>query len=167
MYRTTRLIIALCAVLLAAACGGSKVADKEDAVLTEAQAAYYRKDFATAAQGFQLLANRGNARAQFFLGEMYLSGRGVATDYAQALKLESAAAAQGSAEAQYTLGGMYEGGRGVARDEVQAYVWYSLSAATGDEQAIRRKAALETALSPSQVAEARQREAEWIKAHHK
>lgn len=155
------------AASIAAGCGGDTVADQEQAVLKEAQAAYYRKDFATAAQGFQILANRGNARAEFFLGEMYLNGTGVTQDYAQALKLERAAAEQGSEEAQYTLGGMYERGQGVPQDDVQAHVWYALSAATGDEQATRKKAALEIALSPSQLEAARQRETEWIKAHRK
>ncbi len=167
MHRRIGLIAVLSAAVLAAACGGNNVADKEDAVLKAAQAAYYRKDFATAAQGFQILADRGNARAQFFLGEMYLHGTGVKQDYAQALKLERAAAEQGSEEAQYTLGGMYESGQGVNKDDVQAHVWYSLSASSGDEQAIRRKAALETALSSSQLDEAQRQEAEWIKAHTK
>ncbi len=62
---------------------------------------------------------------------------------------------------------MYERGQGVPQDAVQALVWYSLSAATGDEQATRKKATLETSLAPSQVAEARRHEEEWIKAHKK
>jgi TPR repeat protein len=147
------------------ACGGDTVADKEQAVLKQAQAAYQRKDYATAAEGFRILADRGNARAQFFLAEMYVSGSGVKQDYAQALKLARAAAEQGSAEAQYTLGGMYERGQGVPKDAVGALVWYSLSASSGDEQAIRSKAALETTLAAGQLAEARQREREWINAH--
>jgi hypothetical protein len=48
---------------------------------------------------------------------------------------------------------------------VQAHVWYSLSASSGDEQAIRKKAALETAMSAAQLDESRQRETAWIKAH--
>jgi TPR repeat protein len=155
----------LLAAGLLAACGGDTVADKEQTVLKEAQAAYYRKDYPTALQGFRILADRGNARARFFLAEMYLSGAGVKQDYAEALSLARAAAEQGSAEAQYTLGGMYERGQGVAQDARQALMWYSLSAATGDEQAIRKKAALETTLAPGQVEEARRQEQEWIKAH--
>ncbi len=165
-----RLLNAAClmaAGCILAACGGDTVADKEQAVLKEAQAAYYKKDYPTALQGFQILADRGNARAEFFLAEMYLSGAGVKQDYAQALKLARAAADQGSAEAQYTLGGMYERGQGVPQDAQQALVWYSLSAATGDEQAIRKKAALETTLAPGQVEEARRQEGEWIKQHKK
>lgn len=161
------IIIALSLAALVSACGGSPESGQEQSVLKAAEAAYYSQDFATAARGFQLVADRGNARGQFFLGELYLTGRGVKQDYARALMLERAAAEQGSEEAQYTLGGMYERGEGVDKDPVQANVWYSLSAATGDEQAIRKKAALETAMSAGQLQEAKQRETEWIKAHHK
>jgi len=159
--------LTLAAGVFLAGCGVDTVADKEKAVLKEAQAAYQRKDYATAAKGFQILADRGNARAQFFLGEMYLSGNGAKQDYGQALKLERAAAEQGSAEAQYTLGGMYERGQGVRQDDMQALVWYSLSAASGDEQATRKKAALETAMAAGQREEARRQETEWIKTHRK
>lgn len=157
----------LVASLLLSSCGGNTAADKENVVLKEAQAAYYQKDYDTAAKGFQILADRGNARAQFFLGEMYLSGNGVKQDYAQALKLARAAAEQGSAEAQYTLGGMYERGQGTRQDVVQAHLWYGLSASSGDEQAIRNKAALETGMTPAQLDEARRLEKEWIKTHKK
>ena len=160
-------LMVLAANLFLSACGGDTVADKEQAVLKESQAAYQRKDYATAAEGFKILADRGNARAQFYLAEMYLSGSGVKQDYAQALKLASAAAEQNSAEAQYTLGGMYERGQGVAPDAVQALVWYSLSASSGDEQAIRKKAGLEASLAAGQLEQARKQEAEWIKAHRK
>jgi len=165
--KSIRVITLFTAGILLSACTGNTDADKELAVLKEAQAAYYRKDYATAVQGFQILANRGNARAQFFLAEMHLSGNGVKQDDKQALKLARAAAEQGSAEAQYTLGGMYERGRGVPLDVVQAHVWYSLSASSGDEQAIRNKAALETSMAAAQLDEARRLETEWIKAHKK
>lgn len=165
--RNIRIFIVLSLSALISACGNTTGGGQEESVLKAAEAAYYREDFATAARGFQLVANRGNARGQFFLGELYLTGRGVKQDYAQALRLEQAAAEQGSEEAQYTLGGMYERGEGVGKDAVQAHVWYSLSAASGDEQAIRKKAALETAMSASQLQDAQQREAEWIKTHRK
>lgn len=161
------LVCLLAAGCLLAACGGDTVADKEQTVLKEAQAAYYKKDYPTALQGFRILSDRGNARAQFFLAEMYLSGAGVKQDFAEALKLARAAAEQGSAEAQYTLGGMYERGQGVTPDMQQALMWYSLSAATGDEQALRKKATLETTLAATQVEEARRLEKEWIKTHKK
>lgn len=167
MGRVFGKISMLALVVLVSACGGTPESGQEESVLKAAEAAYYAQDFATAARGFKLVADRGNARGQFFLGELYLTGRGVKQDDAQALKLELAAAEQGSEGAQYTLGGMYERGQGVPKDSVQAHVWYGLSAASGDEQAIRKKAALETLMSSSQLQEAAQREKEWIKAHRK
>lgn len=165
--RTLPTLPLLAAALLLSSCGGRTEADKEQAVLKEAQAAYSRKDYATAARGFQILADRGNARAQFFLGELYLKGDGVKQDEVRALQLERAAAERGSPEAQYTLGGMYERGQAVPRDVLQAHMWYGLAASTGDEQAIRKKTELETGMTPAQLDEARRQEKEWIKAHTK
>lgn len=159
------LIILLTSSIMVAGCGGNTTADKEQSVLKAAEAAYYRKDFATAARGFQILSDRGNARAKFFLGEMYLAGTGVKRDDAMALKLERAAAEKGSEGAQYTLGEMYERGQGVPKDVVQAHVWYALSAESGDEQATRKKAALETEMSASQTEEAQRQQKAWIKTH--
>ena len=162
-----RAAIVLLSIGLLPACGGNAEADKEQSVLKAAQAAYHRKDYAAALQGFQILADRNNARAQFFLGEMYLHGLGVKQDSGRALQLETAAAEQGSTEAKYTLGGMYERGQGVPQDKVQAHVWYALSATTGDEQAIRKKAALETVLTPAQLEQARQLGQAWLREHQR
>lgn len=155
----------LVASLLLSACGGHTEQNETGAKLKAAQAEYYRGDFAAAASAFQAMAEQGNARAQFFLGEMYLNGRGVPQDYAQALKWERAAAEQKDSDAQYTLGGMYETGKGVPQDYVQAHVWYSLSSFSGDEQAIRRKAALEAKMSRDQLAASARQVQEWVKAH--
>ena len=48
--------------------------------LAEAFAAYQRGDHAAAARGFRMYAERGDASAQFMLGNMYHLGRGVAQD---------------------------------------------------------------------------------------
>ncbi len=151
--------------LLLSACGENTGQDKANARLKAAQAAYYRGDFTTAASVFRAMAEQGNPRAQFFLGEMYLNGRGVPKDYAQALKWARAAAEQHDSDAQYTLGGMYESGKGVPQDYGRAHLWYSLSSSSGDEQAIRKKAALEAKMNIDQLAESRRQEEEWIKAH--
>ncbi len=51
----------------------------------EAVAAYRRGDYATALREFRPLAEQGNADAQFNLGIMYYTGKGVPQDYVQAL----------------------------------------------------------------------------------
>jgi len=156
--------LALAMGFLLSACG-----DKVDkSRLQGAEAAYRKGDYKTALDMFQAMAERGNPRAQFFLGEMYLSGSGVAKDYAQALKWASAAAEQKSSDAQYTLGMMYESGKGVAQDYVLAHMWYSLSATSGDEQAIRKKAELELRkMIATQIEQSKQMELKWIEAHNK
>ncbi len=48
--------------------------------------AYNRGDYATALREMQLLAEQGNASAQFNLGFMYNKGQGVPQDYTEAVK---------------------------------------------------------------------------------
>ena len=60
---------------------------------------------------------------------MYEDGKGVARDYAEAVKWYRLAAEQGDATGQINLGAMYYQGRGVAQDYVRAYMWADLAAA--------------------------------------
>src|SRR5262245_55982400 len=70
-------------------------------------------DGAPAADVFALRkrASTGDSAAQFRLGEMYDSGRGVAQSHAEAVRWLRAAATQGHVEAQAKLGEMYLSGR--------------------------------------------------------
>ena len=153
-------------ISLLSACGNSSPQDKtESAALSAAQQYYYKGEFKKAAPLFQALAERGNVRAEFFLGGMYLSGTGVPQDYAQALKWSSAAAKRGSTAAQFNLGKMYEQGLGVKQDIVEAHMWYSLSASSGDEQATRQRDEVAHRMSYDQIQEARKRAKAWLQAH--
>ena len=153
-------------ISLLSACGNSSPQDKtESAALSAAQQYYYKGEFKKAAPLFQALAERGNVRAEFFLGGMYLSGTGVSQDYAQALKWSSAAAKRGSTAAQFNLGKMYEQGLGVKQDIVEAHMWYSLSASSGDEQATRQRDEVAHRMSYDQIQEARKRAKAWLQAH--
>jgi TPR repeat protein len=69
------------------------------------------------------------------LGSMFENGRGVAQDFAEAMRFYRLAAAQGHANAQFNLGIMFENGRGVAQDRAEAIQWYRLAAAQGHERA--------------------------------
>ena len=51
----------------------------------EAFAAYKRGDYATAAKGYRVHADKGHADAQYNLGLMYMNGQGVRRDNGQAL----------------------------------------------------------------------------------
>ena len=69
-------------------------------------------------------AEQGDKISQTRLGEMYLYGKGVSLDYAEAVKWLSKAAEQGHVEAYYTLGCMYEEGKGVAPNHEEAVKWF-------------------------------------------
>lgn len=73
---------ALVAVIVAAALAkGAFAGPLEDGV-----AAYSRGDFATALRLLRPLAENGNAYAQYSLGFMYATGKGVPRDYTVAVK---------------------------------------------------------------------------------
>jgi TPR repeat protein len=52
---------------------------------------------------YRAAAERGLAEAQFFLGAMYVDGRGVARDLEEAIKSYEKAAAQGLPQAEDSL----------------------------------------------------------------
>ena len=80
-------------------------------------------------------AETGDAGAQCELGFMYIDGKGVAQDYAEAAKWLKKAAEQGHAEAQYNLGAAYLSGSGVARDEAEALKWFRKAAELNNAEA--------------------------------
>ena len=73
-------------------------------------------------------AAQGDAQAQFYLGLMYLQGKGIPEDKKEALRWFRKAAAQGDAQAQSMLGGMYTLGQGVPEDDKEAARWYHKAA---------------------------------------
>ena len=89
-------------------------------------------------------AQQGDAEAQSNLGFMYLIGRGVPEDDAEAVKWYRKAAEQGYALAHCSLGYMHEVGDGVAKDATEAAKWY-------------RKAAEQVALRSCSLSGSRQR----------
>ena len=78
-------------------------------------------------------ARQGNAAAQFNLGLMYDSGRGVRQDYTKAVQWYRKAAEQGQAEAQYNLGVMYEEGQGVSTNRKVAKEWFGKACDNGKQ----------------------------------
>ena len=63
---------------------------------------------------------------------MYLNGRGVPQDYAEAVKWFRFADKGGHTDAQVHLGRMYMNGQGVAQDDVEAARWYRKAALQGN-----------------------------------
>ena len=74
----------------------------------------------------KLLAEQGEAFAQYNLGVMYENGVGVPENVADAVKWYRLAAEQGRARAQNNLGVMYENGEGVSENNAEAIKWFRL-----------------------------------------
>jgi TPR repeat protein len=104
--------------------------------IEDAEKAYNSGDFHTAYRVYKPLAEQGNARAQFNIGMMYESGRGVPQNYAEMMKWYRKAAEQGHALAQFNLGLQYSKGQGVQRDYAEGVKWYRKAADQGDVDAM-------------------------------
>ena len=131
----------------------SAAAPALSASLQDANGAYDRGDFATAVRLYRLLADQGDAGAQFILGAMYSLGRGVSRDDAQAVTWYLKAAGQGHAVAQNNLGFMYARGLGVSQNDTQAHRWFSLAAASGHSDAAKSRDRIAAKMVQAQSAE--------------
>jgi TPR repeat protein len=97
-----------------------------------ADAAYNRKDYASARQQYEQLAHQGSSSAMLRLGLLYRRGLGVSQDYAQAVAWYRKAADAGNPGGMTNLGVSYALGEGVAKDYGQAMAWYRKAADAGD-----------------------------------
>ena len=111
-------------------------------------------------------AERGDARAQAYLGFMYQYGRGVPQNYALAVYWYRRSAEQGNPIAQHLLGLMYDKGQGVFSDYVLAHMWLSLRRraprAPEHEDNIRLRDAVASKMSKGQVADAQALANAWF-----
>ena len=82
--------------------------------------------------GLKVMAEKGDARAQYHLGLSYFLGQGVQTNYVESAKWFLKAAEQGYADAEFNLAVLYSKGLGVARDESEALKWRLKVAEQGD-----------------------------------
>ena len=89
-------------------------------------------------QTLQTKAARGDADAQYALGELYANRLGVSQDYTKAREWYEQAAAQGSAMAQVNLGGLYHKGQGVPQDYGKARQWFDLEIGINRYDAVYR-----------------------------
>jgi sialidase-1 len=80
-------------------------------------------------------AAKGDAVAQYELGQRYASGQGATKDDAKALAWFQKAAAQGHTKAEVSLGSIYAHGFGAPQDWAESIRWYRLAAAKGDATA--------------------------------
>jgi len=78
-----------------------------------------------------VLAEKGDAQAQFDMGVIYLYGKGVPKNPETAFTWFRKAAEQGHAAAQYAMGRLYYYGQGVEQNANEALRWFRQSADKG------------------------------------
>lgn len=151
----------LAAALLWAIPAGPAAAD----LLGDGAAAYEAGDYGEAAGAWRPLAEGGDAMAQFNLGLLYETGRGVAEDAAQAADWYERAALQGVTQAQFNLALLHQTGRGVEKDGTEALYWLEVAARHGEgaeqEQAADAAAQLAEILPAEDADDARARAGEF------
>ena len=148
-----RIFLPLIVLLVAS----SATADKDAALR-----AYQQRDFATAFEEWQALADGGNAEAEFKVGVMYERGEGIPSQPKQAVNWYRKAAEQAYAHAQNALGMLYAKGQGVLQDYVQAHMWLNLASAAGEIDASKERDKLADKMTPVQIAEAQRLAKEWM-----
>ncbi len=89
--------------------------------------AYFDGDYAAALENLTPEAETDDVIAQYFLGEMYLQGKGVDQDFEQAVAWYERAALNGHPEAQAALGSLEMLGLGVPRHPTSGYFWLIVS----------------------------------------
>jgi len=87
-------------------------------------ASYDRSSYATALKIWLPLAEKGDPKAQTYIGEMAEKGLGQVADYRAAATWYHRAAEQGYSPARINLGHLYEKGLGVPKDAKMAVMWY-------------------------------------------
>jgi TPR repeat protein len=97
----------------------------------------------------------GSAAAAYELAGRYETGKGVAKDGKETLRLYEVAAGHLSPLAQRELGRIHAEGVITPRDPVLAYIRYDLAVQLGYEKAADARDALEKELSPEQLEKAR------------
>ncbi len=83
----------------------------------------------------QKAAKKGDANAQYHLGQAYADAYHVKRDYAKAVEWTEKAANQGHDKAQEFLGKLYYTGLGVGQDYAAAAKWLGMAAKLGNPEA--------------------------------
>jgi len=87
---------------------------------------------------YEMAAKRGNATAQYSLGQSYYQGiYGLTQSFKRAIKYYTLSAEQGFAEAQYNLGLIYAQCKGIETSFSKARELFTKAAAQGEESAIK------------------------------
>ena len=99
--------------------------------LQDAKAAMEAGDKLRALGIYTMLAQEGNAKAEYNLGQMYISGDGVPQDVGEAQRWYRRSAEHGYDEAQYTLGALHFRRIAALGSHEEAVEWYRKAAEQG------------------------------------
>jgi len=108
--------------------------ERELDLLQQAQSKISQGHLDAGVNELNLLAQNGQASAQFQLGELYSNGEHLLPDLKQAISWYQLAANQQHAEAMNTLGKHLADGVGVTADSLAAEKWLRAAAVLGDNQ---------------------------------
>ena len=89
------------------------------------------------AEYFKQSIAKGSVEANYYLGELYYSGNGVAKSFPTAKSYFQKAAQAGMADAQYMMGVMYRNGQGGDKNLDEAKSWLQKAASQGNANAER------------------------------
>ncbi|MBC7404730.1 MAG: sel1 repeat family protein [Cytophaga sp.] len=98
--------------------------------------AYERNDYPAALKEFKPLAESGHVEAQYYMGHMYHTSKGLPVDELQMVSWYRKAGEQGHARSQSALGNMYVYGFGVRTNFAEAAKWFLKAADQGDVDAL-------------------------------
>ena len=118
------------------------------------------KNFKNAFKWASLPAEKGDMKAQFFLGCLYENGEGVDENFDEAVKWYSLAAEQGDNMAQSNLGHLYADEKTGKQNYIKAHQWFNISGS-------KEMTTIENLMNPNQIMEAKKLAMEWIKDHKK
>ena len=114
------------------------------------------------------LAEKGDAEAQYRIGQLYEGAPGIIHSGTNALEWYRQSADQGHANAQFSLGRLYVIGRDVSQDYVQAYKWFILaesrfsdSNANARARATKARKVISPMMTSAQISKAQDLAANW------
>lgn len=98
-----------------------------------------------------LMTRKGDSEAQFTLGYMYHSGKGVEIDNEKSVFWYKLSAKNGHANSQYNLGRMYQLGDGVQKNYQHAAHYYYLAAEQGNDSAKKNLYVMQYESLPTEI----------------
>lgn len=108
--------------------------------IEQANKLYTEARFKDAIKYYYVLAQKGDAIAQYKLGFMYLHGEGIKSDICESTRWFDKSARSGQGFAQYEMSKAYYEGYGIGRDHIKAYLWIREALNTIDEKTTRKDA---------------------------